>query len=151
MTPFLPANLGLHHVRAIVRAMWEVATADGVHDTERVMVRGFYESCQQDTPSLSSFDELVGGEFDFVAAAESFDNVDLKHALLKSCILLAYADGQYSHGEQTKVQEYAKLLGVTPPDLQGMESAVADHLIQQISRIQNTDALQTVAAEVAKR
>lgn len=151
MTPFLPANLGLHHVQAIVRAMHDVALADGVHDAERVMLRGFYESCQQDANGLTSFDELIKGEFDFKSAAESFDNADLKNALLKSCILLAYADGQYSAGEQKKVQEYATLLGVSAGDLQGMESTVADHLIQQIARIQNTDALQQVVAEVGKR
>ena len=151
MTPFLPANLGLHHVQAIVRAMHDVALADGVHDAERVMLRGFYESCQQDANGLTSFDELIKGAFDFKSAAESFDNADLKNALLKSCILLAYADGQYSAGEQKKVREYATLLGVSAGDLQGMESTVADHLIQQIARIQNTDALQQVVAEVGKR
>ena len=151
MTPFMPANLGLHHVRAIVRAMYEVANADGVHDAERVMMRSFYEGCMQDAPGLSSFDDLVKGEFDFASAAEAFDNDDLKHALLKSCILLGYADGQYTLAEQSKVQEFATLLAVSAAALRGMEAAVGDHLIQQIARIQNTDALQEVVAEVGKR
>ena len=86
-----------------------------------------------------------------VAAAESFDSADLKHALIKSCILLAYADGHYSTAEQAKVREYALLLGVSAVELAGMESAVADHLIQQLARVQNTDALQEVVREIAQR
>ena len=151
MTPFLAANLGLHHVRAIVRAMYEVAQSDGVHDAERVMLRGFYDSCQQDGQSMTTFDELVKGEFDFAAAAESFDSADLKSALIKSCILLGYADGHYSTAEQAKVREYAQLLGVSAEALEGMEGAVGDHLIQQLARVQNTDALQTVAKEIGQR
>ena len=151
MNPHLPANLGLHHVRAIVRAMYEVAAADGLHDAERVMLRGFYDACREDATGLTGYDELVRGEFDFAVAAESFDSDDLKQALLKSCILLAYADGRYSASEQTKVREFAQLLAVTPDALAGMEGAVGDHLIQQISRIQNTDALQEVAREIEQR
>ena len=151
MNSFLPANLGLHHVRAIVRAMYEVANADGVHDAERVMMRGFYEGCLEEGKGLSSFDELVKGEFDFAAAAEAFNTFELKHTLLKSCILLAYADGQYSQAEQRTVREYATLLGVDGAALAGIEGAIGDHLIQQIARIQNLPALQEVAAEVARR
>ena len=46
MSLFPQTELDIHHIQAIVRAMHELALTDGMHDAERVMLRGFYDSCQ---------------------------------------------------------------------------------------------------------
>ena len=51
--------LDLPQIQSIVRAMHEVALADGLHDAERVMLRGFYDSCQQDAGALTSFPSKI--------------------------------------------------------------------------------------------
>ncbi|MEO8672988.1 MAG: TerB family tellurite resistance protein [Tahibacter sp.] len=151
MNAFLPASVELPHLQAIVRAMHELAVTDGVHDTERVMLRGFYESCQQDAAALTSFDDLIATPFDLASVAASFDTPERKGALLQSCLLLAHADGSYSAGERAKVQQFARQLGVSSEELHNLEESVADYLVQQISRISNIDALQEVAAKMAKK
>ena len=45
MNPSTDAELDLPQVQAIVRAMHELALTDGIHDAERVMLRGFYDAC----------------------------------------------------------------------------------------------------------
>jgi uncharacterized membrane protein YebE (DUF533 family) len=148
---FLTTELELHHIQAMVRAMHELALADGLHDAERVMLRGFYDSCQEDAHALTSFDELIRTPFDPAAARELFDTPARRAALLQSCIFLAYADGAYSAGERAKVKGYAEAVGASAEELATCEGQVSDHLLQQISRIENVDALQQVASELAAR
>ncbi len=151
MNATLSPQLDIHHVQAIVRAMHDLAKSDGIHDAERVMLRGFYDACAQDVSALTSFDQLISGPFDLRDAAESFNTRELKLTLLQSCLLLAYADGQYTKGEQAKIAEFAKILSVPANEVKALEDAVGDQLMQQISRIQNVDALREVAAEIGKR
>lgn len=141
-------TLELSHLQTIVRAMHDVARADGVHDAERVMLRGFYDTCQREAAALASFDDLIAMPFDLAAVADDFRQPEQKAALLHSCLLLAHADGNYSAGERAKVQEFAGALGVSAAELGRIEEGVADHLLQQISRISNVDALQEVAKEL---
>jgi tellurite resistance protein len=148
MTATPTTTLELHHLQAIVRAMHDIALTDGVHDAERVMLRGFYESCQRDAEALASFDDLVAMPFDLAAIVDDFRQPAQKIALLHSCLLLAHADGGYSAGERAKVQAFADALGVSSGELAQIEEGVADYLLQQISRITNTDALQEVSKEL---
>ena len=112
MSLFPQTELDIHHIQAIVRAMHELALTDGIHDAERVMLRGFYDTCQQDAQALTSFNELIGSPFDLKTAKEFFDTPERAAALLQSCIFLAYADGSYSAGERAKVKSYADAMGV---------------------------------------
>jgi tellurite resistance protein len=151
MTLFPDTPLDLHHIQAMVRAMHELAQTDGFHDAERVMLRGFYDTCQQDASALTSFDELIGTPFDAKAAKEIFDTPERRAALLQSCVFLAYADGSYSSGERAKVKSYADAVGASALELAHCEGLVSDHLLQQVSRISNVDALKQVAVELARR
>lgn len=149
MTDFTASPLELHHIQFIVRALYDLAQTDGVHEAERVMLRGFYEQCQQDADGLTSFEDLIGADFDAGRAAELFDTIELKATFLQSCVFLAYADGHYSAKERSKVHAYAEALGVDDSQLGSIEDAVSDHLLQQIASIENTDALRRVAADLA--
>ena len=46
---------------------------------------------------------------------------------------------------------YAHAVGMSEQELLTLEMGVADHLMQQISRIDNVDALKQVAAELDAR
>lgn len=139
-------HLGINHVQVIVRAMHEVARLDGVHDAEAVMLREFYESVQRDTGALTSFQELLRGAFDLEEARRILDTPDLKAALLRSCLLLAYADGIYSSAERERIRQFADALGVPAHATLALEESVADQLMQNIARISNIDALREVAS-----
>jgi tellurite resistance protein len=151
MTLFPDTPLDLHHIQAMVRAMHELALTDGMHDAERVMLRGFYDSCQQETQALTSFDQLIAGPFDVASARDIFDTPERRAALLQSCVFLAYADGNYSAGERAKVKAIADAVGADALELATCEGLVSDHLLQQISRIGNVDALKQVASELDAR
>ncbi len=143
--------LGINHIQMIVRAMHEVAKLDGVHDGEAVMLREFYSACERDSGALTSFEELVRGGFDLKEAKRILDTPERKSALLRSCLLLAYADGRYSNPEREKIRGFADGLGVPAAATLAMEESVADQLMQNISRISNIDALRKVAAETTAK
>ncbi|MBX3692178.1 DUF533 domain-containing protein [Dokdonella sp.] len=151
MTSPLPPSIELHHLQSIVRAMHAVAESDGVHATEQVMLRGFYESCQHEAGALASFDDIVATPFDAATDAAAFDTPERKAVLLQSCLLLAHADGRYSTGERACIASFAQALGVDASTLGAIEEGIADHLLQQISRISNVDALRQVADELAAK
>jgi uncharacterized membrane protein YebE (DUF533 family) len=147
MSLFLsPQKLEIHHVQALVRAMHALALADGVHDSERVMLRSFYDNCQSDVGALTTFDEIIRVPLDPAALADTFNTDELKATFLQSLLFLAFADGHYTEGERAQLKAHAAALGVDAARLTAIEDAVQDHLMQQISRIENTDALREVAA-----
>lgn len=144
-------ELGINHIQIIVRAMHEVAKLDGVHDAEAVMLREFYGACQRDTGALTSFEELGRGDFDLDEARRILDTPERKAAMLRSCLLLAYADGRYSTNEREKIRGFADALGLPAAATLSLEESVADQLMQNIARISNVDALREVAAETARK
>ena len=139
--------LGINHIQQIVRGMNEVAKLDGVHDAEAHMLKQFYGACQSDAKAFTDFRELVAGPFDIAEAARVLDTPERKAVFLKSCILLAYADGRYSQAERDKVRSFADGLGVPAAATLALEESVADQLLQNIARISNVDALKEVASE----
>ena len=140
-------TLGINHIQVIVRGMYDIAKSDGLHDAELVMLRGFYEDCRRESEALTEFDDLLKIPFDLKEARLILDTDMRKAAFLQSCVMLAYADGNYSAEERTKVREFAAALGVSAPALATIESAVADNLMQQLTKVKNMDALREVAAE----
>ena len=144
-------NLDINHIQAIVQALYHLAETDGVHESEKIMMEGFYLSCQTEGRALASYDDLVSQPFNAREQFRIFTSDEQKGALLHSCILLGYADGHYSVGERNKVAEYAQLLGLDEAILKGLEESVSDQLLQQISRINNMEALQQVSGELHKR
>ncbi len=146
MQPLAP-SLGINHVQVFVRGMYDLACTDGAHAAEMVMLRGFYEECQREAHALTDFDDLLKLTFDVAEAREVLDTPELKAAFLRSCVLLAYADGKYTAGERARITAYASELGVAPEVLESLELSVADGLMQSFAKIQNVDALREVAAE----
>ena len=142
------ASLGLNQIQVIVKAMVALSKCDGVHDAERVMIRGFYENCQRDAAAIADYEQLVAQPFDAAEAREILDSEFLRHTVLRSCLLLAHADGEYSAGEQRFIAKLAADLGVNEVALDELEEGVKEHLLQQIARVGNVDALRSVAGEL---
>ncbi len=147
---FSTTELGLNHIQIIIRGMYAVAKADDVHQTELVMIRGFYDSCRYDVEGLADFDDVISQDFDKDEAAEILNTPELRKTLLKSCFLLAFADGEYSKEEKEVIDTIAADLGAAPDEVSTMREEVQDFLIQQISMIENVDALVEVSKEFGK-
>jgi len=140
-------KLSPQHARAIAHGLYSLASVDGVHPAETLLVQEFFGAAQGEFGSVS---DLVT-PFDTKQAAQVLDTPELKAAFLQSCVLLAYADGRYSAAERAKVAEFAQALGVREAERADIEEAVSDHLMQQIARIENIDALGEVAQELKAR
>ena len=141
-------ELGLNHIQVIVRGMYAVAESDGVHQSEMVMLKEFYETCRRDADGLADFKDLISQPFDPAEAKEILDTNSLKETFIKSCFLLAFADGKYTDPEKKIVADMAQNLDMPKEQTQRLEEAVKDHLLVQISRIQNVDALKEVASKM---
>jgi hypothetical protein len=141
--------LGLNHIQIIVRGLYALAHCDEVHQSEQVMIKSFYDACREDAAGLADFKDIVAQEFDAEEAAEILNTPTLRHTFLRSCLLLAFADGRYSKAEQAKIQEFAAALGVEDAALAELKDQVTEHLFSQIANIENIDALREVARELS--
>jgi tellurite resistance protein len=145
---FSSVDLGLNHVQVIIRGMYAVAKSDDVHQTELVLIRQFYEACREDVSGLADFEDVIARDFDKDEAAEILSTPELRRTFLKSCYLLAFADGEFSEKEGAVLAKLADDLGVDEAMQAAVREEVQDYLLRQISRIQNVDALMEVAKEL---
>ncbi|MDB4989979.1 MAG: hypothetical protein JWN04_5157 [Myxococcaceae bacterium] len=142
-------KLGLNHVQVLVRGMYSVARCDGVHATELVLLREFYESCRADVEGLASFDEVIAVPLDEESARDVLDTPELRELFLRSCLLLAFADGAYSPSERTQLVRLAELLDVTPERRSELEEEARSFLFRRVAHVHNLDVLQEVVKDLA--
>lgn len=142
------ADLELNQVQVIVRGMYAVAKSDGVHSSEMVMIKEFYDSCRAQVQGLTEFKELVSQDFDAQEAKDILDTAELRNTFMTSCLFLAFADGYYSEPERTIIADFAAALDISHEQLSTLEDLVKDYLIMQISGISNIDALREIAASM---
>jgi len=131
--------------QAIARGLYAVARADGqVHAREAALITDFYGSATDASATLSSLErmqDITGAEL-----AANLPDPGLRQLFLKTAMLLAYADGNYSAKESQLISEYSKALNVGDGDLRDIEQQVKDFMLSQLSHLENTPAV----AEVAK-
>ena len=140
-------DLTPQQARAIAHGLHDLAGTDGVHPAETMLVQDFFNAAQGEFGGAGDLSLLAATPFDVAEAGQVLGSVELKGVFLHSCVLLAYADGRYSAAERARVAEFAQALGLGA-ELATIEQGVADHLMQQIARIENLDALGEVAREL---
>jgi tellurite resistance protein len=130
---------------AIARGLYAVARADGeVHPREAALITSFYGSGDDTSATLSSLERLQ--DISSADLAAHLPDADLRQLFLKTAMLLAYADGNYSAKESQLIAEYGKALNVGDGDMRDMELQVKEFMLSQLSSLENT----TAVAEVAK-
>ena len=143
---FAEQDLNFDQVKALTRAMFAVARADGVHDREMSMIRSFYESCARSGDPR--FEDVLRDEFEPEKCRELFDRPDTAKMFVKTLILLAYADGNFAGVEDKMIRGYAERLGLSGEDVDHLVEATKEFLLGSLAHIQNTDALQDVAKDL---
>ncbi|MCP4810193.1 MAG: hypothetical protein GY913_24295 [Proteobacteria bacterium] len=106
---------------AIAAAMRAVAVSDGMHPNEEALIIEFEESIG--AGATTDIDWSV------------IDTPALKEALLKSCVLVAFADGAISDEETTLLHEYAGRLGLGEREVAKSIADVAQVLLSQLSGV----------------
>ncbi len=115
------AELDATCLRTIAAAMREVAAVDGAHPREQELI-----------------DELVAGipEGDGQLHLERFESTLQREALVKSLVLVAYADGRVSDQERAIVARYAHAVGLDDVEISRVWTDVASSLLSHFSRVQ---------------
>jgi uncharacterized membrane protein YebE (DUF533 family) len=143
-----PVELELRHVRVIVQGMMRVAHSDGAHPRELELIRAFYEGCRADAEGLAEFGDLANVPYDAESAKEVLDTPALKSALLTSCFLVAYADGNVSDSEAKTIAEMGKELGLDDAAIAETRERVKDQLLRQLTGSANLSALARIASRL---
>lgn len=132
----------------IAHGLLAVARADGdLHQRELALVSSFYG-------------EVVGGSGTSIASlanepdiapevlAAGLGREPVAMLFVKTCILLAYADGSYSPKEKAKLEAYAHALEITDAALAELEQSVKEYLLGHLSGLKNREAALAVAKEL---
>jgi tellurite resistance protein len=68
---------------------------------------------------------------------------------LRSCFLVAFADGSFSAPERELIQRYAGALGVSDEELLHLTQSVKEFLLEPLSRLSNTESVVEVSKKLA--
>jgi uncharacterized tellurite resistance protein B-like protein len=134
---------------AAVRLLLHVAHVDGARTEEEVrLVRQFYESCRPTSADLPDFDALLAERGAFTIAAGDFPETAHRVMLLALCVMVAYADGDYSAAERAAVAGAAGSLAVADDRLDAIVAQVKDYMLAQLSHLPDAASVAVVAREL---
>lgn len=142
---FNHVDLSLEQVQCICRGLHSVALTDGVHPREEALIQEFYLACR--TPGAPSYEDLIKVPFNSSEALETLRTPQLRQLFIKTCWLLAFADGKSTQPERELIARYASEMGVSSEQTQELQAEVKEYLLAQLSHLKNTAAV----AEVAKQ
>lgn len=131
----------------IARGLLAVARADGnLHDREITLVQGFLGESGGSANALNAAAKEADIEADVLAAGLTRETIGM--LFVKSCILLAYADGVYAPAEKAKIEAYAAALDISGEAISELEQSVREFLLGQLNHVQDTAAVVQVAKEL---
>jgi tellurite resistance protein len=132
---------------AIARGLFAVAKADGdLHERERTLIGEFFASISDRPSDLAALDREATIEPETLALA--LGSGPLRQLFLMTALLLALCDGDHSSGEAALIKRFAAALGVGDDELADLTTRVKEHMLSQLSHIQNVDATVEVAREL---
>lgn len=127
-------ELNIEQATSIARAMYKVAAVEhGVHEHEKTMIDSFYLACCEEegvTP-----EDLSAGEWDAAKANSLLESPALKETLVRSCLLVGFADGQCSDVERTLIRQMAQNLGISETRVTEIEKDIRKTLLAQFGGV----------------
>ena len=105
-------------VRAMAQGLYWLAQIDGVTEQERDLIQTFLE----DGGLELKVESLAALPFSLEGLLFSLDTLFLRRTFLRSCVLLARADGTVSAQEMAELRRLAQALGIDEP----LDSLVSD-------------------------
>jgi tellurite resistance protein len=132
---------------AIARGLHAVAKADGnLHERERTLISEFFASISDRPSDLAALDRE--GAIAPETLALALGSGPLRQLFLMTALLLALCDGDYSSGEAAIIKRYAAAMEFGDDELAEMTTRVKEHMLSQLSHLQNVDAAVAVAREL---
>lgn len=127
---------------AIARGLFAVAKCDGIHEREAALVASFWGEVGGGTAALADLERRP--EISEAELSAALPSAELRLMFLKSCVLLAWADGHTSDAERAVIGRFADALG-QKARLGELEDSVKEYLLGHLSHLANTDATVEVA------
>jgi tellurite resistance protein len=118
---FTDLSLSADDANAIVAALHDVAQADGVHEAELDLIRGFVEALDID---LGADRPTELPPMTPAKLAAVITSPQVRKLAIQSAVLLAWADGVFSDEEHARVREYATALGFSAEDYGAIERTI---------------------------
>ena|SRR5215470_2372540 len=133
------------HAEAIARGLIAVAKADGhIHEREAALIADFFSSVTERAVDMAALERADPVDGAYLAA--TLPSAELRDLFLKTAVLLAYADGNYSAAESRTISGFAAAFGQT--NLADVEGQVKDYLLGQLTHVKNSAAVAEVAKEL---
>lgn len=149
MLPFTDAvELDLAQKSLATRAMLEVAQVDAGHVAEEIaLIRAFYEADAE--PGQIPFDSLLAASSQQAPLnSESFPTAGQRDLVISSCLMVAYADGQFSQAERTAIAAIAERIGMDAARFKMLDDIIQDHLLSQLAKLPDAESVARVGAEM---
>jgi tellurite resistance protein len=148
---FPEIDISQAQAEAMARGMYAVARSDGaVHPRESALLADFFaDAIDGRAPDMAQLER----DPDITPAqlALTLIGIDHRKLFVKSCVLLAYADGSFGGQEAEKVAEYAGALGIDNQTLRALEEQVKDYLIGHLSGLANSEAVAEVSSGMNRK
>ncbi len=129
---------------AIARGLYAVARADGnVHEREAAMINEFFNTTTDHPSHLASLERAP--QITPANLAAILGTKDVRRLFVKTAILLAYVDGNYTAPEQKAISEFAKACEVDAKELGHLEQQVRDYMLSHLAHLQNVQAVVEVS------
>lgn len=137
MDLFTDVDVTAEQAQAMGRAMLAVARADGTADPRELDL----------IEELSPVDTTASDPSPAELAA-AFPEAAGRDLVLKSSLLVALVDGDYSDAERAVVASYAEAFGLTPARLDELASSVKAFLMAPLLSLTNTSAVVEVSRKL---
>ncbi len=138
--------------QAIARGLYTLAAVDGVHEREAALIANFYGTTAggeaHPMTSLAEIERL--GPLSPAELAAALAGDDLRQLFVKAALLLAYIDGTVTASERAQIAAYSAALGVSADRQAALEESVRDHLMQPLSRLDNSEEVGKVAKQLGR-
>ena len=137
MSLFEDVELNDAQASAVGRAMLAVARADGAADPREVALIEELAPVDSSAPDPSP-----------AQLAETLTGAKEREVLLRSALLVALVDGDYSAAERAVVGRFAEALGVSGSRLEELASGVKAFLMAPLLPLSNTSAVLDVSRKL---
>ena len=141
-------HVSKEQAEVIARGLYSLANVDGRVEREGMLIESLWmdavgpESGTQ-LKELQRMPDIDSGEL-----ARQLDTPELRGLFMKTAILLAYADSNYSDKERAWVKKTGTALGFADKELTRFDDLVRTFLLSQLAHIHNTDATKQVAKKL---
>jgi len=105
-------------VRAMAQGLYWLALIEGVTERERTLLQDFLREGGVDL----DLEALAGVPFSLEGLLVSLETLFLRKTFLRTCILMAKADGTVSSQEMSELRRLAQAMGIDEP----LDSLIAD-------------------------